>query len=123
MITGGIFYGTAYRNSAGDPTYIASSFGVQNPLFNPSPLYIFAFGNNPLNNPAGFRQILELPTANSTISFANGLTKTISSGQILYPMVGVGISENGSLLTFGANPANNNMLDSVITNLNSFLFF
>jgi hypothetical protein len=80
-ITGGVLYGTAYRNSGDSPIYEASSFGVQNPLFNPSPLYIFAFGNNPLNNPTGFRQILELPTENSSITFANGLTKTINNGK------------------------------------------
>jgi hypothetical protein len=120
-VSGGLFIGTAYRNSIGSSTFIANSFG-NNTTATHSPLYVFAFGNNPLNNPAGFDTIVNISASQGYVLFANGLNKTITNGQVLFPLVGVG-ANSGSVLTIGSNPANNGTLGSVINNLSSFLFF
>jgi hypothetical protein len=120
-ITGGIFYGTAYKNSGGNPNFV--SFTSLNIFGHYSPLYVFAFGNNPLNNPGGASPVT-IPTGNSVIYFANGTSETIKSGQILLPMVSSFSNTNYTVLfTMGANPSNNNTLDAVTTNLSSFLLF
>jgi len=118
-LSGGIFFGTVYRNSLGNPTFISYTFNTAPP----SAIYAFAFGNNPFNNPAPGFPLITIPPAPSMITFANGLTKTITSGQILFPMFSTTPFQNGSVLTFGANPANSSIVNSILTNTNSFLFF
>jgi len=119
-VSSGIFYGTAYRNSLFSSTYVSSPFTI----FNEPPSYVFAFGNNPLNNPAERLQIVRLPTEGSSISFANGLDLNITNGQILYPNISfLNFIRNGSVLTFGSNPANNGQANRVLSNLSSFIFF
>jgi hypothetical protein len=120
-VSGGLFIGTAYRNSLGNSTYIANSFGNFTGATN-SPLYFFAFGNNPLNNPAGIFSLVNISASQAGyVLFANGVSKTITNGQVLFPLVAGATS--GSVLTIGSNPANNGTLGSVINNLSSFLFF
>jgi hypothetical protein len=119
-VAGGIFYGTAYRNSLFSSTYVSSPFTI----FNGPPSYVFAFGNNPLNNPAARLQPVYLPTEGSSLSFANGLDLNITNGQILFPNVSfLNFLRNGSVLTFGSNPANNGLSNNVLSNLSSFIFF
>jgi hypothetical protein len=120
-VSGGLFVGTAYRNTLGSSTFIANSFGNLSTATN-SPLYVFAFGNNPLNNPSGIANLVNIsPSQAGYVLFANGLNKTITNGQILIPLAGG--ARSGSVLTSGSNPANNGTLGSVLNNLSSFLFF
>jgi hypothetical protein len=122
-VTGGLFVGTAYRNSLGSSTYTSSTFNFLFPSV-PSASYIFAFGNNPLNNPAGLNTSLFIPNQASYVQFANGL-RNVTNGQILYPMFSQlppGF-QNGSVLTIAGNPANTGIVNRTLSNLSSFLFF
>ncbi len=60
-VSGGIFYGTAYRNSLSSSAYVSYPFT----LSHEPPSYVFAIGNNPLNNPGGIFQTVAIPTQNS----------------------------------------------------------
>ena len=120
-VTGGIFFGTAYKNDFGNPTFI--SYTSLNVVGHSSPLYVFAFGNNPLNNPSGSITVT-IPTGNSVVNFANGTSKTVQSGQILLPMVSSFSRTNYTVLfTMGSNPSNSGVLDVATSNLSSFLNF
>lgn len=125
-VLSGFISGTAYRNTLGSSAFVASRLYT---LSNTQ--YVFAFGNNPLNLP-GLRNGNQLftPSAN-TITFANGVTEPLTSGQILFPEFG-GLfpafpppltNQNAIFFTFGSNPANNGTLGSVLSNLNSYLLF
>jgi hypothetical protein len=83
--------------------------------------YVFAFGNNPLNNPSG--PAFTHPSPVSTIVLANGTSYTISSGQFVFPLFGgANGAQLGTLLTFGANPNNNTGVGGVV-NPTSFIHF
>jgi hypothetical protein len=125
-VLSGFISGTAYRNSLGSSAFVASR------LYNLSNTqYVFVFGNNPLNIPA-LRSMVQFftPSAN-TITFANGVTEPLTSGQILFPQFGALFpsfpppftNQNAIFFTFGSNPANNGTIGSVLGNLNSYLFF
>jgi hypothetical protein len=115
-ITGGLFVGTLYRNNMNSSPFV--SYATANANAN----YAFAFGNNPSNNPAAALP-LTLSNQSSYITFANGQTKTISSGQIVFPMVNSYGLQSGSVFTFGSNPANSSTLNQTLTNLTSFIDF
>jgi hypothetical protein len=117
-VTGGLFMGTAYRNTLGSSVYSSSSFAV----IPGSASYVFAFGNSPLNNPAGMGSSVSISNQPSFVLFGNGLNKTVTNGQILYPMINPG-NHNGSVLTMAGNPANTGVLNQTLSNLSSFLFF
>jgi len=118
-VEGGLFVGTAYRNTLGSATYTSNTFrGILGP--SNSPLYVFAFGNTPLNNPT--YTIVTIPNQSSYVLFGNGLRETITNGQILFPIIH-GSQQNGSVLTFGSNPANNGTIGGILSKPSSFLFF
>jgi hypothetical protein len=120
-ISGGIFYGTLYVRILGGSNFISPgiAIGALGPVL--SSRYVFAFGNNPLNNPGLLRSLINIPTAPSMITFANGSTFTISSGQLNLPILTPLIP--GTFMTSGANPANIGTIGNILTNLNSFVFF
>jgi len=126
-VLSGFISGTAYRNSLGSSAFVASRLYTFS-----NTQYVFVFGNNPLNNPIP-RNTTQLftPSAN-TITFANGVTEPLTNGQILFPEFGAlggsvypppFTNQNAIFFTFGSNPANNGTIGSVLSNLNSYLFF
>jgi hypothetical protein len=121
-VAGGLFVGGSYRNTFGSSTFTASTYNTF--TSNPSNMYVFAFGNNPLNNPGAQGSFPTLIGQVPYVQFNSGLKQTISNGQILFPTVtGGGVFQNGTFFTMGSNPASSAPLGSVLHNLNSFLFF
>jgi hypothetical protein len=113
IVAGQISGGTTYDSP--DGVHFTAEFNT-----------ILAFGKDPLNVPGVFGTPFTFSPSPSYITFANGVTKTISSGSFLFTQNTIfnsSILGPNPYLAFGSNPFNVNTFNSFVGAPSNYIFF
>jgi hypothetical protein len=118
-LSGGEFSGTYFATNVNTPG-MYQTFGFKGP----SPKFVFAFGSDPLNNPANAFGFINIPNPSSYI-LASGFRHIITGGQIA---VKIDFKTNifgpfNGLFAIGNSPLNTGLVGSTTVNPAVFLHF